>query len=125
MHLDVGDSDFYVDLLRHHLTLRYYVVVELKAVPFRPEYAGQLNFYLSVVDDRMRRAGDGPTIGLLLCKGKDRLVAEYALRDVHKPIGVADWEAQLVAALPEELKGSLPTVEELERELAPGAEGVE
>ncbi len=125
VHLDVGDSDFYVDLLFYHLTLRCYVVVELKAVPFRPEFAGQLNFYLSVVDDRMRQAGDGPTIGLLLCKGKDRLVAEYALRDVHKPIGVADWEAQLVAALPEELKGSLPTVEELERELAPGAEGVE
>ena len=117
VHLDVGDSDFYVDLLFYHLNLRCYVVVELKAVPFKPEFAGQINFYCSVVDDRMRKPGDGPTIGLLLCKGKDRVVAEYALRDVHKPIGVADWETRLVASLPEELKGSLPTVEELEREL--------
>lgn len=122
VHLDVGDSDFYLDLLFYHLGLRCYVVVELKAVPFRPEFAGQINFYCSVVDDRLRKPGDGPTIGLLLCKGKDRVVAEYALRDVHKPIGVADWETQLVASLPEELKGSLPTVEELERELGGGSE---
>lgn len=122
VHLDVGDSDFYVDLLFYHLHLRCYVVVELKAVAFRPEFAGQINFYCSVVDDRMRRPGDGPTIGLLLCKGKDRVVAEYALRDVHKPIGVADWEARLAASLPQELRGSLPTVEELERELGGGEE---
>ena len=117
VHFQVGDSDFYLDLLFYHLHLRCYVVVDLKAVPFRPEFAGQINFYCSVVDDRMRKPSDGPTIGLLLCKGKDRVVAEYALRDVHKPIGVADWETRLVASLPEELKGSLPTVEELEREL--------
>jgi predicted nuclease of restriction endonuclease-like (RecB) superfamily len=121
VHLEIGGEDFYVDLLFYHLVLRCFVVVDLKAVPFQPEFAGKINFYCSVVDDRMRRAGDGPTIGLLLCKGKNRVVAEYALRDIHKPIGVADFETQLVASLPEELKGSLPTVEELERELG-GAE---
>lgn len=120
VHLEVGDDDFYLDLLFYHLALRCYVVVELKAVPFRPEFAGQINFYCSVVDDRMRKPGDGPTIGLLLCQGKNRVVAGYALRDVHKPIGVADWQTQLVASLPDELKGSLPTVEELERELGGG-----
>ncbi len=122
VHLDVGDADFYVDLLFYHLGLRCYVVIDLKAVPFRPEFTGQLNFYCAVVDDRMRRAGDAPTIGLLLCKGKNRLVAEYALRGVTTPIGVADWTEQLTAALPDALKGSLPTVEELERELGEGAE---
>lgn len=117
VHLDVGDADFYVDLLFYHLTLRCYVVIDLKAVPFRPEFTGQLNFYCAVVDDRLRTAGDAPTIGLLLCTGKNRLVAEYALRGVTTPIGVADWTEQLTAALPDALKGSLPTVEELEREL--------
>jgi predicted nuclease of restriction endonuclease-like (RecB) superfamily len=117
VHLEVDGEDFYVDLLFYHLTLRCFVVVDLKAVPFRPEFAGQINFYCSVVDDRMRRPGDGPTIGLLLCKGKNRVVAEYALRDVHKPIGVADWETRLAASLPDALRGSLPTVEELEEEL--------
>jgi predicted nuclease of restriction endonuclease-like (RecB) superfamily len=115
--LEVGDQDFYVDLLFYHLKLRCFVVVELKAGPFDPAYVGQINLYLSAVDDLMRHPDDKPTIGLLLCKGKDRLVVEYALRDVHKPIGVAEWETRLVETLPEELKGSLPTVKELEAEL--------
>jgi hypothetical protein len=94
------------------------VVIELKAGPFDPAYVGQMNLYLSAVDDLLRHPDDKPTIGLLLCKGKDRLVVEYALRDVQKPIGVAEWETRLVETLPEELQGSLPTVEQLEAELA-------
>lgn len=124
VHLEVGGEDFYVDLLFYHLKLRCYVVVELKAGPFQPEYAGKLNFYLSAVDDLLRHSDDKPSIGLLLCRTKNRTTVEYALRDVQKPIGVAAWQAQLVAALPDELKGSLPTVEELERELTgPPADG--
>lgn len=112
--LEVGDRDFYIDLLFYHLKLRCFVVVELKAGSFDPSYVGQMNVYLSAVDDLLRHPDDKPTIGMLLCRGKDRLVVEYALRDVHKPIGVADWETRLVHTLPEELRGSLPTVEELE-----------
>jgi predicted nuclease of restriction endonuclease-like (RecB) superfamily len=115
--LEVGDRDFYVDLLFYHLKLRRFVVIELKAGPFDPAYVGQMNVYLSAVDDLLRHPDDKPSIGLLLCKGKDRLVVEYALRDVQKPIGVAEWETRLVETLPEELQGSLPTVEQLEAEL--------
>lgn len=125
MQLEVNGNDFYVDLVFYHLQLRCFVVIDLKAVPFRPEFAGQINFYCSVVDDVMRKPGDGPTIGLLLCKGKDRVVAEYALRGMTKPIGVADWAQQLTESLPDELKGRLPTVEELERELGASAEHTE
>lgn len=110
----IGDSDFYIDLLFYHISLRCYVVVELKAVSFQAEFAGKLNFYLSVIDDTLRREGDNPTIGLLLCKDKDRLVAEYALKDINKPIAVADY--LLTKAIPEDLKGSLPTIEEIEEE---------
>jgi len=92
--------------------------VELKAVPFDPAFVGKVNLYLSAVDDLLRHPEDKPTIGLLLCKGKDRLVAEYALRGFQKPIGVADWETRIVSSLPEELKGSLPSIEEIEAELA-------
>ncbi len=120
VHLEVGGADYYIDLLFYHLQLRCYVVVELKTGPFQPEVAGKLNFYLSAVDDLLRHPDDKPTIGLLLCRTKNRTTVEYALRDVNKPIGVADWEARLVAALPEALQGSLPTVEELERELDSG-----
>jgi len=116
--LEVGGEDYSVDLLFYHLRLRCYVVIELKVVAFKPEFAGKMDFYLSAVDDRLRHPDDRPSIGLLLCRAKDRLVVEYALRDVHKPIGVADWETRLVASLPENLKGSLPTVEEIEAELA-------
>lgn len=116
--LEVGEQDFVLDLLFYHLKLRAFVVIELKAVPFEPEFAGKLNFYLSAVDDLLRHPDDKPSIGLLLCKQKNKVVVEYALRDVAKPIGVAGWEAKLVEALPEELRGSLPTVEEIEAELA-------
>jgi len=116
--LEVGDSDFRVDLLFYHLKLRRYVVVELKAVPFSPAFVGQMNLYVSAVDDLMRHADDAPTIGLLLCKGKDRMVVEYALRDLAKPLGVADWKTRLVEVLPDDLRGSLPTIEEIEAEFS-------
>jgi predicted nuclease of restriction endonuclease-like (RecB) superfamily len=115
--LEVGDQDFVVDLLFYHLKLRCYVVVELKAVPFDPAFVGQLNLYLSAVDDLLRHRDDQPTIGLLLCREKNRVVVEYALRGLKKPIGVAEWETKLVERLPRALKGSLPTVEEIEAEL--------
>lgn len=119
VHLEVNSQDFYLDLLFYHLRLRRYVVVELKAVPFDPAFAGQMNLYLSAVDDLLRHPDDQPAIGLLLCRGKNRLVVEYALRDLHKPIGVAEWETALVKTLPKELRGSLPTIEQIEAELSP------
>ena len=115
--LEIGDHNFYADLLFYHLKLRRYIVVELKAVPFDPAFVGQMNLYLSAVDDLMRHPDDEPTIGLLLCKSKHRLVVEYALRGFDKPMGVAEWETRLVESLPTELKGSLPTIEEIEQEL--------
>lgn len=115
VHLEVGGEDFYLDLLFYHLRLRCYVVVELKAGDFRPEHAGKLNFYLSAVDAQLRTDRDGPTIGLLLCKTKNRVIAEYALRDANKPIGVAEY--QLVHALPAQLETSLPSIAQLEHEL--------
>jgi len=115
--LQVADQDFYLDMLFYHLELRCYVVIELKATAFRPEYAGKLNFYLSAVDDLLRHESDQPTIGILLCRSRDDLVVEYALRDMSKPIGVAGWETRLVESLPQELEGRLPTVEEIEAEL--------
>ena len=121
--LEVGDSDFRVDLLFYHLKLRRFVVVELKAVPFSPAFVGQMNLYLSAVDDLLRHPADAPTIGLLLCKGKDRLIVEYALRDLAKPLGVADWETQLTESLPDGLRGSLPTIEEIEATMSRGDEG--
>lgn len=116
-HLEIGESDFYIDLLFYHLKLRCYIIVELKNTAFKPEYAGQLNFYLSAVDDLLREPGDKPTIGLLLCKTKNNVVAEYALRDINKPIGVADYETKIIKNLPKNLKSSLPTIEEIEAEL--------
>ena len=121
--LEVGNSDFRVDLLFYHLQLRRFVVVELKAVSFSPAFVGQMNLYLSAVDDLMRHPDDAPTIGLLLCKGKDRMVVEYALRDLAKPLGVPDWETRLVEVLPDNLKGSLPTIAEIEAELDGTDEG--
>ena len=118
VHLEVGDEDFYLDLLFYHLKLRCYVVIELKAVPFEPAFVGQINLYLSAVDDLLRHPKDKPTIGLLLCRSKEKLVVEYALRGLRKPIGVAGWETKLVEKLPKELKTSLPTVEQIEAELA-------
>jgi len=113
--LEVGGDDFYIDLLFYHLKLHCYVVVELKAGAFKPEHAGQLSFYLTAVDAQVKTEQDGPTIGLLLCRTKNRVVAEYALRDSNKPIGVAEY--QLVEALPAELQTSLPSIEQIEREL--------
>jgi predicted nuclease of restriction endonuclease-like (RecB) superfamily len=115
--LEVGDQDFIIDLLFYHLKLRCYVVVELKAVAFDPAFVGQLNLYLSAADDLLRHTDDQPTIGLLLCRGKNKFVVEYALRHLKRPVGVAQWETQLVEKLPKALKGSLPTVEEIEAEL--------
>lgn len=114
-HLDIGEQDFYIDLLFYHLKLRCYVVIELKRGPFKPEYAGKMNFYCSVVDDCLRHDGDKPTIGLILCQQHNRVLAEYALRGMDKPIGVSSFE--LSRALPETLQSSLPTVEQLESEL--------
>ena len=111
-HLEVGGDDFYIDLLFYHLRLRCFVVIDLKMKKFTPADAGQMNFYLTVVDDLLRHTGDAPTIGLILCKEKNRIVAEYALRDTRKPIGVSEY--RITESLPKELKGSLPTIEEIE-----------
>ncbi len=116
-HLAVGDSDYYIDLLFYHLKLRCFVVVELKARKFDPKDAGQLNFYLSVVDELLKHPDDKPTIGLLLCKTKNNLVAEYALRGINKPIGIAEYETEIIKKLPKEFKSSLPTIEKIEAEL--------
>lgn len=117
--LEVNGNEFFIDLLFYHTRLKCYVVVELKATAFKPEHAGQLNFYLTAVDRQVKAPDDKPTIGLLLCKTQDRLVAEYALSGIDKPIGVAEY--QLVRALPETFATNLPTVEELESELAEDA----
>ncbi|MDR3188158.1 MAG: PDDEXK nuclease domain-containing protein [Prevotellaceae bacterium] len=114
-HFQVGNNDFYADLILYNIKLHAYVVVELKATPFRPEYAGQLNFYVNVVNDTLRGEHDNKTIGLLLCRGKDEVVAKYALEGYNQPIGVSDY--QLSKAIPDELKSALPTIEEVEQEL--------
>jgi len=111
-HLEVGGQDFYLDLLFYHLRLRCYVVVDLKMSDFQPEFSGKMNFYLSAADDLLRHPDDQPSIGIILCKSKNQAIAEYALRDLNKPIGVSAY--QLQSALPEQLKNSLPTIEELE-----------
>ena len=115
-HFQVGNSDFYADLILYSIPLHAYIVVELKATPFKPEYAGQLNFYINVVDDKLRGENDNKTIGLLLCKGKDEVVAQYALTGYDQPIGISDY--QLSKAIPENLKSALPSIEEVEEELA-------
>ncbi len=115
VHLEVGGDDFFIDLLFYHLKLRCYVVVELKAGKFKPDHLGQLSFYLTAVDMQVKQEQDNPTIGLLLCKSKNAVVAEYALRDKTQPIGVAEY--QLIESLPEELQTSLPSIEQIEREL--------
>ena len=113
--LQVGEREFFLDLLFYHVRLHCYVVVELKTVDFEPEFAGKLNFYLKALDEQLRGEYDAPTIGLLLCKGKDKLVAEYALSDMSKPLGLATY--QLSHTLPAELQGQLPSIESLEAEL--------
>ena len=113
--LEVGEKEFYLDLLFYHLHLRCFVAIDLKKGDFKPEYAGKMNFYCSVVDEKLRHESDEATIGLILCQTKDHILAEYALRDIHKPIGVADYE--LTRALPETLASSLPSIEDIETEL--------
>jgi predicted nuclease of restriction endonuclease-like (RecB) superfamily len=118
--LTVGGEEFRIDLLFYHLRLRCYVVIDLKVVPFQPEFAGKMNFYLSAVNDLLRHADDQPSIGLILCKTKNQVIAEYALEDYTKPIGISEY--RLAESLPEKLQGSLPTVEELEIELGSAAD---
>ena len=121
-HLEVAGNDYYLDLLFYHVTLKCYVVVELKNRKFIPEYAGKLNFYLSAVDTLLKRDDDQPTIGLLLCRDKNNIEVEFALRDMNKPMGVSEYT--LVETLPDNLKGVLPTVEEIEQDLQQLQEGI-
>ena len=115
-HFEVGDSDFYADLILYNIQLHAYVVIELKTTPFKPEYMGQLNFYINVVDDTLRGEHDNKTIGLLLCNGGDKVVAQYALSGYDQPIGVSDY--QLTKTIPDHLRSTLPSIEEVEKELS-------
>lgn len=119
--LEISDREIYLDLLFYHLKLRCFVVVDLKKGEFKPEYVGKMNFYCSAVDDLLRHEHDTPTIGMILCQTKDRIFAEYALRDIHKPIGVAEYE--LTRALPKELATSLPSIEDIETEMTESLKG--
>ncbi|HXK52215.1 MAG TPA: DUF1016 domain-containing protein, partial [Caldisericia bacterium] len=114
-HLEVGETDYYLDLLFYHIKLKCYVVIELKNTKFIPEYAGKLNFYLSAVDSLLKTVSDNPTIGILLCRDKNKIETEFALRDINKPMGVSEFT--LTEVLPDNLKGSLPTVEEIEADI--------
>ena len=114
-HIQVQGEDFYIDLLFYHLRLRCFVVIDLKMEPFKPEFAGKMNFYLSAVDVQLLHPGDNPSIGIILCKTRKRLIAEYALRNMKAPIGVSEY--RLTRAVPADLKSSLPTIKELEKEL--------
>jgi predicted nuclease of restriction endonuclease-like (RecB) superfamily len=120
-HVEIGEQDFYIDLLFYHLGLRRYVVIDLKKGKFKAEYAGKMNFYLNVVDEKMRHDADAPSVGLILCQDRNQIVAEYALRGVDKPIGISEYE--LTRALPAKLRSSLPTVEEIESELGSAVGG--
>lgn len=113
--IEISENDYFIDMLFYHVELRCYVVIELKAGKFKPEYAGKLNFYLSAVDSQLRKTDDNPSIGILLCKSKDRIEVEYALRDINKPMGISEY--RLTDAIPENLKSRLPSVEEIENEL--------
>ncbi len=115
VHLEIGDNDFYIDLLFYHLKLRCYMAIELKAGEFRPEYAGKINFYLSALD-KIKHPDDNASIGLILCKSKNRIIAEYALRDMTKPIGVSEYK--IIKSIPDKLKSNLPSIEEIEKELS-------
>lgn len=114
-HLNVGGDDFYLDLLFYNLNLRCYVVIELKTGDFKPEYAGQLNFYLSAVDGILKKEQDNPSIGLLLCKSKNNVVAEYSLKDISKPIGVSEYK--VTSSLPDELEKQLPSIEDIQKRI--------
>lgn len=114
----IGESDYYLDLLFSHTRLKCYTVVEIKNTAFIPEYAGKLNFYLSAVDSLIKQADDNPAIGILLCRDKNNIEAEFALRDINKPMDVSEFE--ITETLPDNLKSSLPTIEEIENELKSG-----
>ena len=114
-HLNVGGDDFYIDLLFYYLNLRCYVLIELKTGDFKPEYAGQLNFYLSAVDGILKKEQDNPSIGLLLCKSKNNVVAEYSLKDMSKPIGVSEYK--ITSSLPDDLEKQLPSVEDIQKRI--------
>jgi predicted nuclease of restriction endonuclease-like (RecB) superfamily len=116
--ITAGKKDLYIDLLFYHLNLRCYIIIELKAGEFDSRDAGQMSAYLSAVDDQLRRDGDQPSIGIILCKTKDNIFAEYVLRNFNRPIGLAEFEVKVVEKLPKELKSDLPTVEEIEAELS-------
>ena len=116
-HLEVGESDYYLDLLFYHLKLRAFVVIDLKMENFKPEFAGKMNFYLSAVDDLLGHPDDQPSIGIILCKDKHKVTVEYALRDIRKPVGVSSYKLKITGSLPKRLEGSLPSIEELEEEL--------
>ena len=117
VHLEVDGEDFYIDLLFYHLRLRCFIVIDLKVQPFKPEFAGKMNFYLSAADDLLRHPDDKPSIGLILCRDRNRTIAEYALRDLAKPVGVARYVTKLVESLPANLRDALPSVEQLQAEL--------
>jgi hypothetical protein len=122
-HIEVEGEDFYIDLLFYNLKLRCYVVIEIKSGDFKPEYAGKLNFYVSAVDDLLKTELDNPTIGILLCKNKKGMIAEYALRDIEKPIGVSEYS--LFDTLPEKYENVLPSAEDIERRIGLLTEGNE
>ena len=113
--ITINDDEFFIDMLFYNLHLRSFLVIEIKSTKFKPEHTGQLNFYLNAVDDMMRHPGDNPSIGLLLCKSRNKTVAEYALKSIEKPIGISEYE--LIRAVPENLKPGLPSIEEIEAEL--------
>ena len=113
--IEISETDYFIDLLFYHVELRCYVVVELKAGKFKPEHAGKLNFYLSAVDTQIKSKSDNPSIGILLCKKKDKIEAEYSLRDMNKPMGISEY--RLTELIPEKIKSKLPSIEELENKL--------
>ena len=115
-HLEVGNQDFYIDLLFYHLKMRCFVVIDLKKGDFKPEFAGKMNFYCSVIDDILKHESDQPTIGMILCENKNKIIAEYTLKGIEKPIGISEYE--LTKSLPDNLKSSLPSIEEIENELS-------
>ena len=114
-YLEIGGDEFFIDLLFYHLELRCYIAIDLKIGKFRPEYAGKMNFYLSVLDDTVKKEYDNPSIGIVLCKSKNKVMVEYALKSINKPIGVSEYE--LTKAIPQNLQSQLPTIEDLERTL--------
>jgi hypothetical protein len=114
--IEISDNDYFMDMLFYHMELRCYIVIELKAGKFKPEFTGKLNFYLSAVDSQLKRQGDNASIGILLCKKKDKIEVEYALRDMNKPMGITEY--RLTDSIPENIKTKLPSIEELEIELS-------